>query len=97
MSDELYCAGYSHIWEDMERLQKENAALKQTLEFTVNDAFESRETLAFLKRQHEGLCSELERVKGLLDIFLFEGSSAGRRYGLIWKRREELRKQHGLD
>jgi hypothetical protein len=97
MSDELYCAGYSHIWEDMERLQKENAALKQTLEFTVNDAFESRETVAFLKREYEGLRTELERVKGLLDTFLFVGSSSGRRYGLIGKERERLRKEHGLD
>jgi chromosome segregation ATPase len=79
------------------RLQKENAALKQTLEFTVSDASESRETLAFLKQQNEGLRTDLERLKGLLDTFLFEGSSSGRRYGQIWKRREELRKEHGLD
>jgi hypothetical protein len=69
MTDELYRDGYSNIWADLERLQKETA----------------------------GLRNELDRVKGLLDTFLFVGSSCGRRYGQIWKRRQELRKQHGLD
>jgi hypothetical protein len=69
MSDALYRDGYSHVWADLERLQKENA----------------------------GLHIELERVKGLLDTFLFVGSSSGRRYGLIGKERERLRKEHGLD
>jgi septal ring factor EnvC (AmiA/AmiB activator) len=66
VSDALYRDGYSQVWADLERLQKENAALKQTLEFTVNDAFESRETVASLKQQNEGLRSELLRVKGVL-------------------------------
>lgn len=97
MTDTLFRDGYFHVWLDLERLQKENAALKQTLEFTVNDAYQSRDTLAFLKQQNEGMRSELDRLKGLLDTFLFVGSSSGRRYGQIWKRREELRKEHGLD
>jgi hypothetical protein len=62
----LFPDSVSGLWANLERLQKENAALKQTLEFIVNDAAESRETVASLKQQNEGLRSELERVKGLL-------------------------------
>lgn len=84
MTDQLYRDG----------MEKEHAIDTCLFQDSVSGLWANLERL---QKENAGLRSEVQRVKGLLDTFLFEGSSSGRRYGLIWKRREELRKEHGLD